>query len=257
MNESFLSTEHHGPVALIVLRRPEKLNALSSQVLAQLASTVEALESQESIRCVVHTGHGAAFVAGADIEEMRAFSASQAEEFSIQGQAVFRSIEESRLPYLAAVNGYALGGGCELALACDFIYASKKAKFGQPEARLGLIPGFGGTQRLPRRIGIAAARELIMTARSIDADEALRLGLVNRVIEPDALLDTALACGREIAGNGPAAISVAKRTLLKGVYPLLDQALELESRSFGRCFDGVEYQEGVAAFLGKRPPNFG
>ena len=208
-------------------------------------------------RVLIVTGAGEkAFVAGADIAGMAKLSASEGEAFAQLGQSVFASLEALPLPVIAAVNGFALGGGCELALACDFIYASDKAKFGQPEVKLGVVPGFGGTQRLARRIGLGMARELVYTGRLIGPEEALRIGLANAVHPRRELLDKVMETARSIEAVGPAAVASAKQVMNAGADVGLAEAIALEARAFGQCFDRPEQREGMSAFLEKRPPKF-
>lgn len=247
-----------GPVAILTLSRPEALNALNSQTLVELGQAVSMIGAGvvAGVRAVVLTGKGKAFVAGADIAEMVDLGRTEAEAFARRGQAVFAALEALPVPVIAAVNGFALGGGCELALACDFIYAGEKARFGQPEVNLGVIPGFGGTQRLTRLVGSAMAAELIMTGRMIRADEALRIGLVNRVVPQDELLDTAKATALEIAGKGPLAVAAAKRLILDGADLGLERANSMEATAFGAIFATEDQAEGMQAFLEKRAAEF-
>jgi enoyl-CoA hydratase len=205
---------------------------------------------------VILTGEGKAFVAGADIGAMSELTPARAKAFADQGHAIGALIESAPFPVIAAVNGFALGGGCELALACDFIYASEKAKFGQPEVKLGVIPGFGGTQRLARRVGVGRARELVYTGDMIDAAEALRIGLVNAVVPADQLLPKTLEVAKKIAAQGPLAIAAAKRVTLNGVDADLRAANELEATAFASLFLSDDQREGMRAFLDKRPASF-
>ena len=253
---TFVEVTHAGHVSTLTINRPDKLNALSEQVLGDLNTAIEHISGLGHVRAAVITGTGKAFVAGADIAAMRDMHPAQAREFGAMGHRIFRAIEELRFPVIAAVNGFALGGGCELALACDFIYASTKAKFGQPEVNLGIVPGFGGTQRLPRRVGSAMARELIYTGKMINADEALRIGLANAVFEPDELLAAATKAAEEMATKGPLAIASAKRLIRDGMDHSLPQANELEMDAFGEGFGTADQTEGMSAFLEKRTPDF-
>jgi enoyl-CoA hydratase len=253
---SFVKLTHDGRVSTLTITRPDKLNALSQEVLGDLRTAVEDISQRDEVRAAVITGTGKAFVAGADIAAMRDMDQAQARGFGALGHEVFSRIEHLRFPVIAAVNGFALGGGCELALACDFIYASTKAKFGQPEVNLGIIPGFGGTQRLPRRIGSAMARELIYTGKMIDAEEALRIGLANAVFEPDQLLAAASKAAAEIATRGPLAVGSAKRLIRDGIDIPLPQANKLERDAFGEGFGTEDQEEGMTAFLEKRSPTF-
>ena len=251
-----IRSERRGPVELLTLDRPKALNALDRATLEELLECCERLGADTSVRAVVLTGEGRAFAAGADIAEMRGLDAQQAEAFSRLGHAAMDALESLAAPTVAAVNGYALGGGCELACACDWIYASEKARFGQPEVNLGLIPGFGGTGRLVRRIGSAWAKELVLGGEPIDAETALRIGLVNRIFAPDALLGSALDAAKKIAGKGPLAIATAKRVMVQGQDADVRTAHALEQAAFGVIFAGAERAEGMDAFLEKREPSF-
>jgi enoyl-CoA hydratase len=246
-----------GTVATVTIDRPKALNALSRQVLEELGAAIKSLDEAADVRVVILTGGGEkAFVAGADISQMADMNVAQAREFALFGHAVGASIERSGKPFIAAVNGFALGGGCELALACDFIYAAKTAKFGQPEVNLGVIPGFGGTQRLLRRVGLAKAKELVFSGDIIPADEALRIGLVDAVFEPGELLAKARAMGDKLATKGPVAIARAKHIMDMGQSMSLAQANHLEAETFGSLFDTADQKEGMKAFLEKRPAKF-
>ncbi len=251
-----IRSERRGPVELLTLDRPKALNALDRATLEELLDCCERLGADTSVRAVVLTGEGRAFVAGADIAEMRGLDARQAEAFSRLGHAAGDALESLAVPTIAAVNGYALGGGCELACACDWVYASEKARFGQPEVNLGLIPGFGGTGRLVRRVGSAWAKELVLGGEPIDAETALRIGLVNRLFAPDALLESTLDAAEKIAGKGPLAIAAAKRVILQGQDADARTAHALEQAAFGVISAGAERTEGMDAFLEKREPSF-
>ncbi len=248
--------ERRGAVALLTLNRPEVLNALDAATLAALAARTAEIARDATVRAVVLTGAGRAFAAGADIAAMRNFEPAEAEAFSRLGHSAFASLEALAVPTIAAVNGFALGGGCELALACDWIYASSKARFGQPEVKLGVLPGFGGTSRMVRRVGIAWANELVLAGEPIDAETALRIGLVNRVFEPDALLGSALAIGEKVASKGPFAVALAKRVMQEGQDADLRTAHALEQNAFGLVFASADRAEGMDAFLAKREPAF-
>ena len=249
--------EKDASVVTLKLHRPEKLNALNSQIVAELTAALRDLESDAEVRCAVLTGSGdKAFAAGADIAEMAELTPAEAKRFADAGHALGAAMEQARFPILGAVNGFALGGGCELALACDFLYASDKAKFGQPEVNLGVIPGFGGTQRLARRVGVGRARELCYTGDVIGADEALRIGLVNAVVPHAELLPKALATAKKIAQKGPLAVSQCKRVILRGEDIPLATANELEVQAFAALFASQDQREGMSAFLGKRPASF-
>ncbi len=247
--------EHDGPITLITVNRPDKYNALNAEVIAELASAVDAA-ADHGCRCAVITGAGKAFVAGADIAAMRSMTREEAKAFSAQGHALGAKMEAAAFPIIAAINGFALGGGCELAMACDFAYASTRAKLGQPEVKLAVIPGFGGTQRLLRRVGIAMARELVYTGKMIDAQEALRIGLVNAVVEPEELMPAVRSVAQTIASMGPVAIAHAKRAFNKGADLPLPEANTLEIEAFADCFLTEDQKEGMAAFLEKRDPKF-
>jgi len=243
-------------VATITIRRPEKLNALDPTVVRELSAAVTALVERGDVRAAILTGEGKAFVAGADITAMQALSTAEAKRFADAGHALGALIESAPFPFIAAVNGFALGGGCELALACDFIYASDKAKLGQPEVKLGVIPGFGGTQRLARRVGVGRARELCYTGDIITAEQALAMGLVNAVFPAEELMAKAHATAKKIAEQGPLAIASAKRVILRGEGMSLASANELEAQAFAQLFGTEDQREGMKAFVEKRAPRF-
>jgi enoyl-CoA hydratase len=243
-------------IALVTLNRPDSLNALSSAVLDELNGAVDQLESDAAIQAAIVTGAGRAFVAGADIEEISRLDHASGLVFAQRGQAVFTRIERLAKPVIAAVNGFALGGGCELAMACHMRIASSKARFGQPEVKLGILPGFGGTQRLPRLVGRGIATELTLSGRMIDAGEALRVGLVNEVVEPEVLIERSLGVLRAILANGPSAIAASLRAISDGLDSTLDQGLALEAVLFAETCGTPEMREGTAAFLEKRDPKF-
>jgi enoyl-CoA hydratase len=246
-----------GPVVTLTVNRPQAMNALDAATLEALLEAFAALDRDDGVRCVILTGAGEkAFVAGADIKAMTGFGPRAARGFAELGHRVGDLVEALRAPVIAAVGGYALGGGCELALACDFIYASRAAKFAQPEVNLGVIPGFGGTQRLARRIGIARARELVYTGAIIDAAEALRIGLVNAVVEPAELLVRVRAVAEALAGKAPLAIADAKRAMRRGGDLPLAEAHELERQLFAGLFATDDQKEGMRAFIEKRPPKW-
>lgn len=251
-----LRSERKGAVAVLTLNRPDSLNALDRALLEAVQAEAARLAEDETLRAVVMTGEGRAFAAGADISQMQALSPVEGEAFSRLGHAATQALEDLHVPTLAAVNGFALGGGCELALACDFIYASTKAKFGQPEVSLGLLPGFGGTTRLSRRVGVAWAKELVLTGATIDAQEALRIGLANRVFEPEELLPAALAVGEAIATQGPLGVAASKRVIQQGQDADVRTAGALEQQAFGLIFATEDRAEGMAAFLEKRDASF-
>jgi enoyl-CoA hydratase len=244
-------------VVTLTLDRPDKLNALNEDLLRELGLVVLELSRDPSVRCAIVTGSGdKAFAAGADIAAMSEMTPVRARRFAEMGHALGQAMETAHFPFIAAVNGFALGGGCELALACDFIYASDRARLGQPEVSLGVIPGFGGTQRLARRVGEARARELCMTGDMIGAEEALRIGLVNAVVPHAELLPRVGELARKIASKGPLAVAAAKRVILRGADVTLTTANELEATAFATLFGTADQREGMRAFLEKRAPKF-
>ncbi len=251
-----LRVEIDEAVAIVTVDRPKALNALNSATLDELLDAFNALAADPAVRAIVLTGAGKSFVAGADIAEMVDMSAAEAQAFSARGQRLMLAIQSCPRPVIAAINGSALGGGCGLAMACDILYASDKARFGQPEVNLGVIPGFGGTQRLTRLVGRAMASELILTGRLINAEEALRIGLVCHVFPADALMDAALKAAREIAAKGPQAIAAAKAAIQAGADVPIERACERETLAFANSFATDDQTEGMRAFLDKRPPNF-
>lgn len=259
LNFDPLVTNEADSVLTVTITRPESLNALNANVIDAFERLFTWLEGSEAshLRGVVLTGAGEkAFVAGADIKEFVNLNASAAAELSRRGQALFARIERFRLPVIAAVNGFALGGGLELALSCDFIYASQNAKFGLPECTLGLMPGYGGTVRLPRRIGQGKAREMTYLGTMIDANEAYRIGLAEKVVPPGELLATALETAKTIALRAPLAIAKIKRSILDGANMTSPDADKLECHLFGELFATEDKAEGVGAFLEKRKPVF-
>jgi enoyl-CoA hydratase len=241
----------------VAISRPEALNALNADVLNSLAQVFDAAQADQALRAIIITGLGEkAFVAGADIKQFETFKPSSAADFASAGQKLFARIESLSVPVIAAVNGFALGGGLELALACDFIYAAETAKFGLPECTLGLMPGYGGTVRLPRRVGAAYALELAMTGNMIDANEALRIGLVNRVCPGPELLGAARKTAQVIASRAPLAVAAIKKSIHEGASLTETKASDLEARLFGELFASNDKTEGVRAFLEKRKPTF-
>lgn len=249
--------EKKGLIAVATINRPKALNALNSEVLTDLDELVSAVKADADIRALVITGSGEkAFVAGADIGEMSTLTKEGGEAFGKHGNDVFRAIETLPIPTIAAVNGFALGGGCELALSCDIILASEKAKFGQPEVGLGITPGFSGTQRLPRRVGVAKAKELIFSGKMIKADEAKEIGLVNAVYAPEALMDSALEMAKSFTKNAPIAVKYAKACIDRGMQMDIDDGIAVENELFAMCFATADQKEGMGAFLEKRPANF-
>ncbi len=250
-----VAVERSAAVATVTIQRVDKYNALNAQVVAELTaafqSLIAAANSADPVLCVILTGAGKAFVAGADIAEMAALSTVEAKRFADQGHAVGALIEGAPFPVIAAVNGFALGGGCELALACDFIYAADTAKLGQPEVNLGVIPGFGGTQRLLRRVGPGHARELIYTGDQLTAAQALAIGLVNKVFPAAELMDEARKTALKIASKGPLAVAAAKRVMLRGDALDLPAACELEAQAFAALFGSEDQRAGMKAFVEK------
>ena len=249
--------EKEGRIATVTINRPKALNALNSDTLKDLDMVLADLEKDNEIYAVILTGAGGkSFVAGADIAEMRDLNEEQGKEFGILGNKVFRRLETLDKPVIAAIPGFALGGGCELAMACDIRIASVKAKFAQPESGLGITPGFGGTQRLPRIVGLGKAKELIYTGDMIKADEAYRIGLVNKVVEVEDLMEEAKAMANKIAANAPKAVSYCKDAINRGMQVSIDEAIMIEAEDFGKCFATEDQTEGMTAFLEKREKNF-
>ncbi len=252
-----LLVEKNDGIATVTVNRPSSLNALNKVVLLELQQVFEELENDIEVLAVIITGTGSkAFVAGADITELQKLSALEARDASILGQSVFSRIENLSKPVIAAVNGYALGGGCELAMSCDIRIASETAKFGLPELRLGVIPGYAGTQRLPRLIGKGHAKNLILTGDQIDAQEAYRIGLVTKVVAPDALLMSAKEVAAKIASNGRVAVKLAKSAINKGMDVDFESGQAYEAEIFGMCFATEDQCEGMTAFVEKRKANF-
>jgi enoyl-CoA hydratase len=250
-----VQTRRDGAVAVVTVDRPDALNALDRQTLEELLATVRELSADDAVHAVVLSGAGdKAFVVGADIEEMKDLTAEEARRFSLLGQSVMSEIEAAPQPWIAAVNGYALGGGCELALACDIRLAAEHAKFGQPEVGLGITPGFGGTQRLVRHVGLGWAKHLVLTGRHVRADEALRIGLVQRVVPRDELADAALALAREMAGHSPLATRYCKAAVQAAAGSDLATGQGVERDLFALCFATQDQTECMEAFLAKRTP---
>lgn len=249
--------EMRGRIALVTINRPKVLNALNRQTMVELKTVVEQLALSRETGAIILTGSGEkAFVAGADIAEMQCMSALEGRDWGKFSQSVFNSIENLSQPVIAAVNGYALGGGCELAMSCDIRIASENARFGQPEVLLGVIPGFAGTQRLPRLVGKGRAKELLFTGEQIDAAEALRIGLVNRVTPKETLLETAFAMAETILSRGPVAVKLCKAAVNEGLDMDFESAQAYEAEAFGLCFATTDQKEGMKAFVEKRKPQF-
>ena len=248
----FVNCELKDNVAIVTINRPEALNALNSQVLDDLAATFDAIDTNV-VRAVVLTGAGEkSFVAGADIGEMSTLTKAEGEAFGKKGNDIFRKIEQFPVPVIAAVNGFALGGGCEISMSCDIRICSENAMFGQPEVGLGITPGFGGTQRLARLIGAGMAKQLIYTARNIKADEALRIGLVNAVYPQEELMAAAEKMASQIAANAPIAVRACKKAINDGLQTDIDEAIVIEEKLFGSCFETEDQKEGMANFLRKK-----
>jgi enoyl-CoA hydratase len=242
-------------IAVITINRPEKRNALSQEVREDLYQKLQEVDSTEDIRASIITGAGEAFVAGADIASMKDYTVEDALEASRSGSRIFSFIENMRVPVIAAINGWALGGGCELALACDIRICSDDARFGQTEVKIGIIPGYGANIRLPRLIGAGKAKELIYTGRMIDPAEAERIGLVNSVVSKEDLMDEAMKLAGRIS-KGPASINLAKQAINKAFDLEMDDALELSSKLYGDVYKTSDSKEGINAFLEKRKPEF-
>ncbi len=256
MSENPVLLSREGDLAIVTINRPDKLNALNREVLAGLLRVVEELTAAGGVRAMVLTGAGEkAFVAGADIAAMRTMGPAEAKAFSDLGHRLGDRMESAPFVVIAAVNGFALGGGCEMALACDLIYASDKSRFAQPEVNLGVIPGFGGTQRLSRRVGVGKARELLYTGDMIDAAEALRIGLVEAVVAHGTVVEHAKGVAKKIASKGPLAIQQAKAVMRRGDAGLAS-ANELEAQAFAMLFGTEDLKEGMGAFLEKRAATF-
>lgn len=253
-----IRVDREDAIALITLNRPSVLNALNAQLLDELSHALAACESDDAVRAVIVTGAGdKAFAAGADIGELNALKrAGEGADKARAGQRVTRQIERLRVPVIMAINGFALGGGCELAMAGDIRIASEKAKFGQPEVNLGLIPGYGGSQRTTRLVGKGMAMWLCLSGEIVDARTALQMGLVERVVAPDELLDAAKKLAATIAAKAPLAIAACKRAINNGAHLSIDDALELEAIEFGTLVDTSDFREGTGAFLEKRKPNW-
>ena len=248
---AFVTLEQKGPVGVITMNRPEALNALNDQVLQDLDQVLDQVEENEEILVAVVTGAGRSFVAGADIGQMSTLTAVEAKKFGILGNKIFLKLENLSKPTIAAVNGFALGGGCELSMACDIRVASEKAKFGQPEVGLGITPGFGGTQRLPRIVGAANAMELILTAKTINAAQAKEIGLVSHVYAPEELMDKALELANAIAANAQVAVRQSKAAIRRGLQTDMATGTAYESEAFGLCFATEDQKDAMKAFVNK------
>ncbi len=245
-----------GNIGILSINRPDALNALNSAVLDDLDNAIDMINSDEEVYVLILTGEGRAFVAGADIGEMKGMNTTEARVFAEKGLSVFRKLELMEKPVIAAVNGFALGGGCELSMACDIRIASEKAKFGQPEVGLGITPGFAGTQRLSRLVGIGRAKELIFTCDIINAEEAYRIGLVNKVVSGEELMGVAIEMANKIISKAQLAVRYAKTAINRGMETDLDTGMAIEKDLFGLCFATEDQKEGMGAFLEKRTPSY-
>lgn len=248
----FITYEVEGAVGTITINRPKALNALNSQVLDELNEVIDAVDL-DTVRCLILTGAGEkSFVAGADIAEMSSLTKAEGEAFGKKGNDVFRKLETFPIPVIAAINGFALGGGCEISMSCDIRICSENAVFGQPEVGLGITPGFGGTQRLARTVGVGMAKEMIYGGRNIKADEAYRIGLVNHVYPLEELMPAAKKLAATIAKNAPIAVRASKKAINDGLDAAMDDAIVIEEKLFGSCFESYDQKEGMTAFLEKR-----
>ena len=248
----FVKIEQQGHVGILTIDRQEALNALNSQVLSDLDAAIDEVAANDDIYVVILTGAGRSFVAGADIGEMKGFSSIDGKKFGVHGGGVFLKLENMAKPVIAAINGFALGGGNELCMSCDIRLASEKAKFGQPEVGLGITPGFAGTQRLPRIVGISKAMELILTAKTIGAAEAKAIGLVSEVYPPEELMDKAMELANAICANAQIAVQESKRCIRMGMQTDITTGSAFEAEAFGVCFGTEDQTEGMSAFLEKR-----
>lgn len=248
--------EVNGYIAKLTMNRPDALNALNSEVLDELDKVLDEIKENNDLRALIITGEGRSFIAGADIKEMSELGGLEAKHFGNKGLSVFRKLELLPIPVIAQINGFALGGGCELAMSCDIRIASTKALFGQPEVHLGLIPGFGGTQRLQRLVGQGWAKYLIYSAENIKADKALEIGLVQKVVEPEELENTVNELANAIASQAPIAVSLAKEAINTGAQVDIDQAMKIEENAFGLVFTTEDKNLGTKAFIEKQNPEF-
>ena len=243
-------------ILVVKFNRPHALNALNSEMLAEIKSLFEDEKLMSGVKVIIMTGEGKSFIAGADISEMKVYNPMEAREFSQFGMDIFRKIELIEKPVIAAINGFALGGGCELAMACDMRIAGDKAKFGLPEVGLGITPGFGGTQRMARLVGVAKAKELIFTGKIIGALDAEKIGLVNEVVPQEKLMERALELAEEICRKSQIAVKYAKTAINRGVETDMDTGMTIEKNIFGLCFASGDQKEGMEAFLEKREANY-
>ncbi|MDR1943559.1 MAG: enoyl-CoA hydratase/isomerase family protein [Synergistaceae bacterium] len=249
----YVKYEQRGYVGIITIDRQKSLNAMNSDVLTELGEVLDGIDPG-AVRCVIVTGTGKSFVAGADIGEMVFLKEPECRNLAKKGNDVFSKLEKLAVPTIAAVNGFALGGGCELAMACDIRVACESASFGQPETTIGIIPGFGGTQRLPRIVGMSAAMELLFTGRVIDAEEALRIGLVNHVYPREELMNEAIGLAERIASSAPIAVRAAKAAVSKGMDQPIGDGIAIETDEFAGCFGSKDQINAMTAFIEKREP---
>ncbi len=256
MDYKLLLVEKNNGIVTVTINNEKSLNALNATLMAELADAFTAINKDQAVDVVILTGTGRSFVAGADISEMAPLNAAQGALWGQVGMKTFRIIETLRQPVIAAVNGFALGGGCEISMACDIRIASTQAKFGQPEVGLGITPGFGGTQRLARLVGMGKAKQLIYTAEIIPAQEAYRIGLVDELAEPEELMDKAVAMAKNIQKNAKLAVQYAKQAINTGMQTDIDSGMTIEEHVFGLCFATEDQKEGMQAFLEKRKANF-
>jgi enoyl-CoA hydratase len=251
-----LLIEISGATAVVTFNRPAVLNAMNTETVQELGAAVTVLEQNPQVRVIILTGAGRAFIAGADISEINSKTPSQAREYSELGHRVMQQMQSLKKPFIASVNGFALGGGTEVVLSCDITIASEQAKFGLPETVLGVIPGWGGTQRAARLIGTAKTKELIFTGEIIDARRALEIGLINRIVPHEQLIDVTMGLAQKIAEQGPLALAMAKKVINEGIEKNLNDACRLETEAFSSLFSTQDQQEGMKAFLEKRKPIF-
>ncbi len=252
----FVIFEKDANVGILTINRPKALNALNNQLMDEMDATLDMVTADAEIRVLIITGVGKGFIAGADIATMQPLNYEQGKAYGVKGCNLFRKIETLDIPVIAAVNGFALGGGNELMLACDIAIASEKAKFGQPEVGLGITPGFGGTQRLSRIVGIRVAKDLLFSGRVFKAAEAEKMGLVNQVVPPEDLMPTAKAMAQKFAKMAPIAVKYAKKAINEGLQTDIESAIQIENDYFGKCFSTSDQKEGMGAFLEKRKPTF-
>ena len=255
MEFKFIKYEQEGGIGILTLNRPP-VNALNREMLTEIDQFITTLKDTTDLRTLIITGEGRAFIAGADIGMMAKAEYEEGKEIARQGSGIFRHLEQLPFPVIAAVNGFALGGGCELALSCDIRIANEKAKFGQPEVTIGITPGYGGTQRLPRLIGTGKAKELIYSGEIITAEEAYRIGLVNHVFPLEGFLEAVKKFAGKFVRQASLAVRYAKKAINEGIESDLDKGLALELEYFGKCFSTIDQKEGMSAFLNKKRPNF-